>query len=465
VHQGTHAPSLGQTQQDGAADASAHVHPLLGRRIISPVTDVVQFSARVSSASSPYLRDHRVYGAVLLPATAFLDMALAAGEALGLRQCVLEQVVISKPFQVPDDERALLHLAVRVPPAPAPATVQIFSRQVESAAIGTTSSAAPVWVLHAQATLGAAGGAPSGPEVPTLSEARAACTTEIASRDFYRSLSDRGFAYGPAFQGMVQAWIGPGVAVAHVVLPDAGHAAGSGYVIHPAMLDACCQVLATLAPAPSAGHAELFVPVGLDALSRSGDIGTDVWTVVAVRPGTHASHGVLVADVHLFDAAGACLARVAGLRFARVTREALLGTAPPPVHATASAFIPPLRRTLQSTAGDARSAILRAFIIERIATIIGRANDQIDATKPLNAMGFDSLMAGELSLDIEDALGLVIPMERFRDVPTIDRIIALLLDHLATEQHPHDDAPGTVDAMSDEEVERQLRARLERPGA
>ena len=49
-------------------------------------------------------------------------------------------------------------------------------------------------------------------------------------------------------------------------------------------------------------------------------------------------------------------------------------------------------------------------------------------------------------------------------IPTYNRAanLALLLDHLATEQHPHDDAPGTVDAMSDEEVERQLRARLER---
>jgi acyl carrier protein len=256
--------------------------------------------------------------------------------------------------------------------------------------------------------------------------------------------------------------------VAQVALPEAVRDDAASYVIHPALLDACCQVLAVLAPTPGAGHTELFVPVGLDELARFHDVPTDVWALVSVRPGGQMSHSVLTADIHLFDGAGQCVARLAGLRLARVTREALLGFVPTPVHAAATTSMPPLVHSLMAASPDERPVMLRAFIIERIATILGRANDQIDPAQPLNAIGFDSLMAGELSLDIEDAMGIIIPMERFRDVPTIDLITALLLEHLAAStsgQAQLPDAASTVDGMTDEEVERQLRARLASPGA
>jgi len=148
-----------------------------------------------------------------------------------------------------------------------------------------------------------------------------------------------------------------------------------------------------------------------------------------------------------------------------VTREALLGvTAPLAAPAAApsplaSAAVPALRRTLQAAAPGERAGLLRAFLNQRITAILGRGEVALDPAQPLPAIGFDSLMAGELSLDIEDALGTVIPLERFRDVSTIERITALLLEQVADGGAPAVPA-GEVDLMSDDEVERQLRTRL-----
>jgi len=57
----------------------------------------VLFESLIGPRALPYLADHRIYGSVVLPATAYLEMGLAAGEeTLGPGVHVLEDVVISE---------------------------------------------------------------------------------------------------------------------------------------------------------------------------------------------------------------------------------------------------------------------------------------------------------------------------------------------------------------------------------
>ncbi len=60
-------------------------HPLLGHRLVEVgATGVGVWEGAVDLATFPYLVDHRVQGRVIVPATAYLEMAIAAGvEALG----------------------------------------------------------------------------------------------------------------------------------------------------------------------------------------------------------------------------------------------------------------------------------------------------------------------------------------------------------------------------------------------
>src|SRR5688500_12861841 len=68
----SHAPPAAQAPQ--APDVLAH--PLLGGRLQSAALTASVFESRLSIDRLPFLADHRVFGAAVLPATAYLEMAV-----------------------------------------------------------------------------------------------------------------------------------------------------------------------------------------------------------------------------------------------------------------------------------------------------------------------------------------------------------------------------------------------------
>ena len=68
------ATSIGQSSAD---------HPLLGAAVALADDRGWLFTGRLSLQSHPWLSDHAVMGSVLLPGTAFLELALHAGGQVG----------------------------------------------------------------------------------------------------------------------------------------------------------------------------------------------------------------------------------------------------------------------------------------------------------------------------------------------------------------------------------------------
>ncbi|MDT7738202.1 MAG: hypothetical protein QOK09_1571, partial [Mycobacterium sp.] len=72
----------------GIVDASglgitAAEHPLLGAVVARADSDEIILTGRLSLASHPWLADHKVFGTVLVPGAAMVEMALHAGECAG----------------------------------------------------------------------------------------------------------------------------------------------------------------------------------------------------------------------------------------------------------------------------------------------------------------------------------------------------------------------------------------------
>ncbi|MFF9772051.1 SDR family NAD(P)-dependent oxidoreductase, partial [Streptomyces sp. NPDC014636] len=59
----------------------------------------------------------------------------------------------------------------------------------------------------------------------------------------YERLAERGYGYGPAFQGLRQVWRAGDTVYAEVELPEAAEADVAGFGLHPALLDAALQGL------------------------------------------------------------------------------------------------------------------------------------------------------------------------------------------------------------------------------
>ena len=98
-----------------AADASAigladPEHPLLGAALEGPEGESLTLTGRLSLKSHPWLADHAVAGNVLLPGTAFLELALSAAERVGAEQ--VRELTMQAPLVL--DEQGAVQLQVTV---------------------------------------------------------------------------------------------------------------------------------------------------------------------------------------------------------------------------------------------------------------------------------------------------------------------------------------------------------------
>ena len=79
-------PAAGAADADRDRPGSAAEHPLLGAATsLAGEGGEALLSGRLSLATHPWLADHALHGAAILPGTAFVELALQAGERAGAR--------------------------------------------------------------------------------------------------------------------------------------------------------------------------------------------------------------------------------------------------------------------------------------------------------------------------------------------------------------------------------------------
>src|SRR5450755_3168868 len=95
-----------------AAGLAAVGHPLLGAAVELAGEGYV-LTGRLSVRSHPWLADHAVAGTVLVPGTAFVEMAGAAGEMAGCGQ--IEELALEAPLVLPADGAVQVQVVVGGP--------------------------------------------------------------------------------------------------------------------------------------------------------------------------------------------------------------------------------------------------------------------------------------------------------------------------------------------------------------
>jgi acyl transferase domain-containing protein/NADPH:quinone reductase-like Zn-dependent oxidoreductase len=259
-------------------------HPLLGTRLRSPLRDVVQFETTLRGDDLPYLADHQVQGRVILPATGFLEMALAASRLVSGVARAVADVVISEPLVFAPDEARTLQLLLR--------------RDVDTFEILSLGDGEPddAWHTHVQGSYAAVDASPSHEPADAI---RARCTESIDAGGHYANLAARQLAFGPALQGVQRIARRDGEALGEIALPPS--AGRADYVMHPALLDAALQVMAAALPAQAAaGRAYLPLAIGRVAVHRAH--GDRLSSHVRITPG--GSGDTLKAELVLFDTHG-----------------------------------------------------------------------------------------------------------------------------------------------------------------
>jgi acyl transferase domain-containing protein/NADPH:quinone reductase-like Zn-dependent oxidoreductase/acyl carrier protein len=299
---------------DGRAPSSRHLRAedtsaaLLGQRIRSPL-NTIQYESLVGATSTSFMVDHKVAGAVLMPGTAYLEMALAAADDVwGSATIELSDVEFRKTLLLPDDEEEAAEVQLLLERSNGGGTFEVLSLDDEQ------------WVSHAAGRVKTDGtwGQPARADLEAL---QAGCKDTLHAADFYAQLQKMGLEYGPAFQGIASLAVSPGEALAELAFPESCVSSVGEFHCHPAMLDAALQSALAATPAISSNgeseHAYLPVRIERFRLYRSSVLPR--WSHVQLRPSTaEADAAKLLADVRLIDAAGNLISEASGLELQRV---------------------------------------------------------------------------------------------------------------------------------------------------
>ncbi len=118
-------PSAGAGDVSGAGQGAAD-HPLLGAVIDDPAGEGLTLTGRLSLQTHPWLADHAVAAAILLPGAAFLELALRAGEEAGCEQ--VEELTLQAPLILPEQGAAQIQVSVSGPDEEGRRELQVHSR-------------------------------------------------------------------------------------------------------------------------------------------------------------------------------------------------------------------------------------------------------------------------------------------------------------------------------------------------
>ncbi len=291
-------------------------HPLLGYRLKN---QEAMWENQVDTQILPFLGDHVVDGGAIMPAAAYVEMALAASadwfsnddeniteESDTYKQWELENLEIRAPIVLDVNKTIRLELQ------PKDGSFKISSRDrltdnpwtenVVGRLLGETHKKVPQAISLK----------------PLMSNAE----TIISAAGHYKLTESVGLSYGETFQGVNKVWVSSLSALAKLKIPDEIKQDFSQYQLHPAMLDAGFQVLVDIfAKEIEEGSQAALIPVQVGKLYQFAELKELSYLSVTIKKQSPQS---VVADYLLMDAFGHVLAELKDCRFkgVQLTRSA-----------------------------------------------------------------------------------------------------------------------------------------------
>ncbi|MDH6229310.1 acyl transferase domain-containing protein/short-subunit dehydrogenase/acyl carrier protein [Streptomyces sp. MJP52] len=234
-------PRLGGPRRHRAPDAHrAAVH--------LAENDSHVLTGRFSTRSHPWMAEHVVMGTVIVPGTAFVEMANHAAHLSGCD--TVEELTIEAPLTLADDEARQMQVTVGAADGTGRRTLTVHSRPA-----GADQDADRSWLRHATGVLAPADARDALPSYDFTAWPPAGAV-ELPVAGFYDQAALTGFDYGPMFQGITRAWqLGEDI-YADLSLPQDGRAEAADHGLHPGLLDAALQSMGLGDFKPGTGRGE-----------------------------------------------------------------------------------------------------------------------------------------------------------------------------------------------------------------
>ena len=262
-------------------------HPLLGHREAGPGHS---WSSAISLAEFPVLGDHRIMGSCVLPGAAMIAiMHAAAADVFGAQAVELSDVWLPEALFLAVDDR----VALRTEFDAERSRIRIWSRH---------KNGNEQWTLRAQARLFARGHDFKLSGAPHVAEA----SNAVDVADFYQMAAEKGYGFGPAFQGLRRITSGENALSAEVALPSESAIDDGPLGIR--LLDSCLQAIIAMLKDDAGGP---FLPERIDRILVAAPIGRSVHVGAASR--LTAREGRAEFELSIADSGGRPCLQIAGL--------------------------------------------------------------------------------------------------------------------------------------------------------
>ncbi|MAS42140.1 MAG: fatty acid synthase [Rhodobacteraceae bacterium] len=271
-------------------------NPLLGARMREGARD---WRALVDGLTPDWTVDHKVEDAIILPAAAYADAALAAGlEDMGDGPVELADLDILRPLAMEDG--AGYELRVRIQGDRR--VVDIDSRR---------RLAGEEFGLHARGRLRRPAVPTPAPRTPPAPDP----TRSLGAEALYDLTARFGLAYGPAFRRALTVRMVDERTAFVTLDPGLDRISPDRHALHPALLDAAFHGLFGLIAEREQDGSRSFLPVRIGSLilHAPGAAPAGAWVEV-----TRASERSIEASFTLVDATGGTVAALTGVRFKAV---------------------------------------------------------------------------------------------------------------------------------------------------
>ncbi len=289
-----------------------NVHPLLGERMNlanSPSTFIWQpvFDDEILN----FLADHKIENEIVFPAAGYIEMALQAAKETSINNTHELSDLVIKESMILQSEKPGSVQVILSPAEDGSFIFNVYSRTVPD----------ENWILHATTNFIQNQKADDRIAFTGASRdvIRQQCTSQFTSEEFYQALHSHGIQYGPGFRAVQNIWSKGDESLGLISLPGSLQHDSDLYQIHPALLDACLQVLA--ATQINSSEYNLYIPTGCKLIRFFSKPGKLIWSHVALRSVPSSSKDVLIADIILSDSNSQIVAELIGFSLQRTSRR------------------------------------------------------------------------------------------------------------------------------------------------
>ncbi|NES81557.1 MAG: acyltransferase domain-containing protein [Moorea sp. SIO2B7] len=409
---------------------NSNIHPLLGQKIRLAGSQEHRFESELSIAELAYLNHHRVFDKPVLPATAYLEMALAAGaNVFKSDNLILENVNIYQALIFSEDRDKTVQIVLKA--------LGHDNYKFEIFSFSTEEN------LENQAfTLHASGNVLKGKEKPeieavNLSDLQREYTDKVPMESLYRELENQGMIYGESFQAVKSLGKNQDKVLGLIELSPELDQEAAKYQIHPALLDSCLHsVYALNLDQDRVDSLALYLPIKINRLKLYRSSSSKLWTQAGISYKDPKHQEISNSDALLFDDNGVVVAEVEGLIGKRVSREAFLNVLQKlelEQQATISTENTQIWQQIKTADKSDRLELLTAYLQEQVGRILGYKGSQLpNLEQNFFEMGMDSLMVMELRNKIQTDLRVDIHIPTLMEEANILAISSKLGHQLAS---------------------------------